>query len=389
MGTEAMGTGAMGTEARQAEARQAVERVAVIGAGAWGTALADLLARKGETSIHSADAPLATPAGPGPTGAAESSPTSRGAGRGAGIACWVRSADVFAAISNRRENAVYLPGHRLSKALRPTRSLEEAAQGADVLVMAVPSHAMREVATRLRPHLKPGVLAVSAAKGIEEGSLQTMTQVLGECLPGTVCAALSGPSFAREVAAGLPTAVTLACRDQESARALQRLFATPVFRVYASQDTVGVELGGAIKNVIAIAAGISDGLGFGHNTRAALITRGLAEMARLGSRLSATAATFAGLAGLGDLVLTCTGDLSRNRGLGLALGRGGSLATLREGTRQVAEGVRTAASLRGLALREGVEMPICEQVWRVLYEGKEPRSAVAELMTRDLKDEGI
>lgn len=304
------------------------------------------------------------------------------------MACWVRSEDVFEAIHTRRENPIYLPGHRLAAGVRPTRSLEEAVRGAQVVVLAVPSHAMREVAARLAPLIPQGAVAVSAAKGIEAEGGQTMTQVLSEVLPqGVAVAALSGPSFAREVACGLPTAVTVACAEPACAHALQRLFATPTFRVYASRDVVGVELGGAVKNVIAIAAGISDGLGFGHNTRAALITRGLAEIARLGARLGAYPATFAGLAGLGDLVLTCTGDLSRNRTLGLNLGRGARLNELTAGSRQVAEGVRTALSVRGLALRERVEMPICEQVWRVLYEDKEPRSAVAELMSRDLKDE--
>jgi glycerol-3-phosphate dehydrogenase (NAD(P)+) len=336
----------------EAQGAGAIESVAVIGAGAWGTALADLLAAKGQP-----------------------------------VYFWIRSSDVFEQISSLRENPLYLPGHKLSKNVLPTRSLEEAAKGAEVIILAVPSHALREVAGRLAPHVRPGTLAVSAAKGIEADTTATMTQVLEECLPGVVAAALSGPSFAQEVAEGLPTAVTVACRRPESARSLQRLFATATFRVYASQDVIGVELGGAVKNVIAIAAGISDGLGFGHNTRAALITRGLAEIARLGVRLGASPSTFAGLAGLGDLVLTCTGDLSRNRTLGLGLGRGQGLFELTSGRRQVAEGVRTALSVKHLAERERVEMPICEQVWRVLYQDKEPRSAVAELMTRDLKDE--
>jgi glycerol-3-phosphate dehydrogenase (NAD(P)+) len=328
-------------------------RVAVIGAGAWGTALAELVARKGLR-----------------------------------VALWARSADVFEALRHG-ENTVYLPGHRLSEAIAPTRAIDEALRGAHVVVLAVPSHAMRQVATGLAPYLEAGAVAVSVAKGVEESSLKFMTQVLREVLGETIpLAALSGPSFAIEVARGLPTAVTVASTDLACAHHLQRLFATPAFRVYASRDVVGVELGGATKNVIAIAAGIADGLGFGHNTRAALITRGLAEMARLGARLGANPATFAGLAGLGDLVLTCTGDLSRNRSLGLGLGRGATLADL-TGGRQVAEGVRTALSLHGLAERLGVDTPICEQVWRVLYEAKAPREAVAELMARDLKDEAV
>ncbi len=299
---------------------------------------------------------------------------------------WVRSEDVFEAVRLAQENTLYLPGHRLSARIAPTRSLEEAASGVAVLVLAVPSHAMREVAAGLAAHVSPGSLAVSAAKGIECDTMRTMTEVLSEAVPGVQVAVLSGPSFAKEVAAGLPTAITVACRERPLAHRLQKLFATRAFRVYASSDVTGVELGGATKNVIAIAAGIADGLGFGHNTRAALITRGLAEMARLGHKLGASPATFAGLAGLGDLVLTCTGDLSRNRSLGLGLGRGARLAELSAG-RQVAEGVRTALSLHRLAERVGTEMPICEQVWRVLYEDKDPRGAVAELMARDLKDE--
>ncbi|MFH0811153.1 MAG: NAD(P)H-dependent glycerol-3-phosphate dehydrogenase [Pseudomonadota bacterium] len=341
-----------GNEAKTHE-DQVMKPVSVIGAGAWGTALADLLARQGTA-----------------------------------VTLWVREEDAYEAIRGRGENSVFLPGHLLSARIRPTRSLKEAAAGARTLVLVVPSHAMRAVAGELAPMLGSGCVAVTAAKGIEAESGLTMAQVLSEILPpGVTVAALSGPSFAKEVAAGLPTAVTIACRDLDRARGLQALFAGNSFRVYSSQDVIGVELGGAVKNVIAIAAGISDGLGFGHNTRAALITRGLAEMARLAVKLGGSAATFSGLAGVGDLILTCTGDLSRNRTLGLGLGRGKKLSELTAGSRQVTEGVRTALSVHRLAEREGVDMPICEQVWRILYQDKDPRQAVAELMARDLKEE--
>jgi glycerol-3-phosphate dehydrogenase (NAD(P)+) len=254
----------------------------------------------------------------------------------------------------------------------------------------VPSQVLRRVLRELLPQLPPEVVVVSASKGIETDSLQLVSQVYQELLPPELYrnfAVLSGPSFAREVAREMPTAVVAAAAREAVAHRVQQAFTTPCFRVYTNSDVVGVELGGAVKNVIAIAAGISDGLGFGHNTRAALITRGLAEIGRLGLALGAQPATFAGLAGMGDLVLTCTGDLSRNRTVGLKLGQGQRLTAILAEMRMVAEGVRTTESTRNLARHRGVDMPITEAVYQILYEDKPARQAVMELMGRDLKAE--
>jgi glycerol-3-phosphate dehydrogenase (NAD(P)+) len=247
------------------------------------------------------------------------------------------------------------------------------------------------VVEQLRPHLERDCLLVSAAKGIENDTLLLMSEVLEQVLGGALasrCAYLSGPSFAREVAAELPTAVAIAADDGEVARTAQELFHTDYFRVYTNPDVVGTELGGALKNVIALAAGVSDGLGFGHNARAALITRGLVEMGRLGAAKGAQAETFAGLAGMGDLVLTCTGDLSRNRTVGMELGRGRRLGEILGGMRMVAEGVKTTLSAYQLAQKLGVAMPITEQMYRILFADKPPRLAVSELMMRQQRAEG-
>ncbi|MEW6489355.1 MAG: NAD(P)H-dependent glycerol-3-phosphate dehydrogenase [Thermodesulfobacteriota bacterium] len=330
-------------------------RVAVVGGGAWGTALADLLARGGH-----------------------------------GVALWVFEEDLAAEMAETRQNRVYLPGHRLAADVRPTADLAAAVSGAHVVVSVSPSQVVRGVMGRAAPHLAPDSLVVSASKGIERGSLQLMNQVLEEVLPQRCArrlAVLSGPSFAAEVARGVPTAVSLACADPEAARRLQALFSGPAFRVYTHDDVVGVELGGALKNVIALAAGISDGLGFGHNSRAALITRGLAEISRLGTALGAKPLTFLGLAGMGDLVLTCTGDLSRNRTVGLRLGRGEKLKEILASMTAVAEGVQTCDAAVGLADRVGAEVPIAREVWRVLHEEKDPRRAVEDLMARPSRRE--
>jgi glycerol-3-phosphate dehydrogenase (NAD(P)+) len=272
-----------------------------------------------------------------------------------------------------------------------TANLAAAVNGREVVVLVSPSQVMRRVVEQLRPHLERDCLLVSAAKGIENDTLLLMSEVLEEVL-GTAfasrCAYLSGPSFAREVAAELPTAVAIAAGDDEVARAIQELFHTDYFRIYTNPDVVGTELGGALKNVIALAAGVSDGLGFGHNARAALINRGLVEMARLGAAKGAQAETFAGLAGMGDLVLTCTGDLSRNRTVGMELGRGRRLGEILGGMRMVAEGVKTTLSAYQLAQKLGVAMPITEQMYRILYEDKPPRQAVSELMMRQQRAEG-
>jgi glycerol-3-phosphate dehydrogenase (NAD(P)+) len=330
-------------------------RVAVIGAGSWGTALAHHLACCGHD-----------------------------------VGLWAYEAEVAEAITRARENRAYLPGVALHGGIRACTTFDEALQGAACALFVTPSHVARATLGAARRHLPAGVPVLVATKGLENETLQTMAEVFAEALAsaGThPLAFVSGPSFAREVAAGLPTAVTVASRDAATARTAQQLLSSESFRAYTTDDVVGVEIGGALKNVVAIAAGIGDGLGLGHNARSALITRGLAEMARLGVALGARPATFAGLAGLGDLVLTCTGDLSRNRSLGMALAAGRSLREIESGTRTVAEGVRTTAAAVKLAARSGVVLPIAAQVYRVLFEGAAPRAALHELMTRSLKDE--
>jgi glycerol-3-phosphate dehydrogenase (NAD(P)+) len=294
-------------------------------------------------------------------------------------------------LRNTRINDLYLADVQLDARLQFTASLVEAVSGRPLVVLVSPSQVLRQVVEQLRAHLEANCLLVSAAKGIENDSLLLMSEVLEEVLGTGIakrCAYLSGPSFAREVAAELPTAVAVAACDSEVAGTVQQLFHTDYFRIYTNLDVIGTELGGALKNVIALAAGVSDGLGFGHNARAALITRGLVEMARLGMAKGAQAETFAGLAGMGDLVLTCTGDLSRNRSVGMELGRGRSLDEILAGMHMVAEGVKTTLSAYQLAQRLGVVMPITEQMYRILYEGKPPRQAVGELMMRQQRAEG-
>jgi len=329
-----------------------VSHVAVLGAGSWGTTLADLLARKGDA-----------------------------------VRLWAYEAEVVEAINRSRENPLFLPGVPLAPQLRAVADPREAVTGAAVIVSAPPSHATRAVLGRLGGAVRPGTLVVSATKGIENGSLALMSAVARECLPGARVAVLSGPSFALEVCQGQPTAIVAAATDADTARDAQRVFATPHFRVYSNQDVIGVELAGALKNVIAIACGILEGLGLGHNPRAALITRGLAEISRLGVTMGANPLTFAGLAGMGDLVLTATGGLSRNRALGVALGRGQPYEEYQAAHRSVAEGANTSRAGAALGERHGVELPIIRQVCDVLFHGKSPRDGVAELMTRELKSE--
>jgi len=331
------------------------ERIGVIGAGSWGTALAKLLAEKGYP-----------------------------------VSLWVHDAERCREISEKRENSAYLPGITLPYNLIPSTDLGEVLAGRTALVSVVPSHVFRPVMTEVAKRIEGKPLIVSASKGIEDETSKTMLGVLEEILPRGLhsrIAVLSGPSFAREVARGMPTAVTAASANDEAATECQATFTTSFFRVYTSADVVGVELGGAVKNVIAIAAGVSDGLGFGHNSRAALITRGLVEVARLGTRLGADPRTIGGLSGMGDLVLTCTGDLSRNRSVGLRLGKGEKLSDVLADMRMVAEGVRNAKSVYHLARKLDVEMPITEQMYLLLHEGKSARQVVVDLMTRDLKPE--
>jgi glycerol-3-phosphate dehydrogenase (NAD(P)+) len=279
---------------------------------------------------------------------------------------------------------------RLPEPVRPVGSLAEAAAGVELVVVAVPSHVVRRVATDLVPHLAPGAVVLSASKGIEEDRHARVSEVLAEVLPAghrDRIAVLSGPTFALEVAQGRPTAAVLASPDPGLAARLQRTLATPTFRLYTHTDVTGVELGGALKNVIAIAAGISDGLDLGMNARAALLTRGLAEMSRLGVAFGARPRTFAGLAGIGDLILTCTGQLSRNRTLGLALASGTSLAEWRAGTRSVAEGVLTTRAALALGRKAGVATPITAEVGAVLFDGKPPREALTTLLSREVRPE--
>jgi len=332
-----------------------ITRIAVIGAGSWGTALANLLAEKGLD-----------------------------------IDLWVREAEVFYQIRDQRINQVFLPDFQLNARLRPVISFEEALMGKQLAVLAIPSHVFREVLVSVRRFLPLKAAIIIATKGIENHTLMIMSQVAEEVLHGrymATFACLSGPSFARDVARHYPTAVTIACRHMGHAKRLQQLFSTDFFRVYAGDDLIGTQLGGALKNVIAIAAGASDGLKFGENARAALITRGLAEMTRLGVAMGSNPHTFAGLAGLGDLVLTCTGDLSRNRTVGLKVGMGMALEEVTRSMRMVAEGIKTARSAYELSERMGVAMPITREVYRILYEGKDPKDAVRELMLRGLRAE--
>ncbi|SPD73509.1 Glycerol-3-phosphate dehydrogenase (NAD(P)+) [uncultured Desulfobacterium sp.] len=332
-----------------------ISTVAVIGAGSWGTALANLLAQKGVD-----------------------------------VNLWVREEEVFNQIQEAHINKVFLPDVLLDERLKPVRTFQDALDGRELVLMVVPSHVFRQVLMDLKPHMQENMSIISATKGIENQSLMVMSQVTASILPEMYMkdfACIDGPSFAKEVSRKLPTAVTVACPDIQHAERLQRLFNTDFFRVYVSRDVIGVELGGALKNVIAIAAGAADGLKFGLNARAALITRGLAEITRLGVAMGANPHTFAGLAGMGDLVLTCTGDLSRNRTVGLEIGRGRSIDEITHGMTMVAEGIKTARSTYELAKKMGVDMPITTQVYQILYEGKNPKEAVKELMSRGLKAE--
>jgi glycerol-3-phosphate dehydrogenase (NAD(P)+) len=340
--------------ASNSEAGAPASGVAVVGGGSWGTTLADLLAGKG----HAVD-------------------------------LWVCEPELVEHINSRRENPLYLPGVALSANLTASGDLGRVVAGKDLVVVVVPSHVMRETSSAMARALGPRACVVSASKGIENRTHLTMTGVLSETLgfAHERLAVISGPSFAVEVARRLPTVVTAASRSRELAERVQRTFATPTFRVYTSEDTIGVELGGSVKNVIAIAAGMIDGLRLGLNTRAALITRGMTEIRRLGKRLGANPRTFTGLAGYGDLILTCTGDLSRNHAVGRKIAEGRKLSEVLSEMRMVAEGVKTAKSVYDLSLELGVDMPISHGIYRILYEGLPPREAVYQLMTRDLKPE--
>ena len=329
--------------------------IGVLGAGSWGTALANLLGLKGFK-----------------------------------VDLWVFEKEVKEQIEAFRENKVFLPGFSLSTNLFPSNDIAGVVSEKDLVLIVVPSHVMRETAQKISGLLSKETIIVSASKGIENKTHLTMSAVLKESLPEipkNYFTVLSGPSFAWEVAKKLPTVVTVASKDKKLADFVQNVFATPYFRVYTNNDMIGVELGGAVKNVIAIAAGIIDGLGLGLNTRAALITRGLTEIRRLGLKLGANPRTFTGLAGIGDLLLTCTGDLSRNHTVGKKIGEGRTLNDILSEMRMVAEGIKTAKSVYNLSLKLGVEMPISHEIYHILYDDVSPQDALLRLMTRDLKQE--
>jgi len=327
-------------------------RCAVVGAGAWGTALADLLACNGHR-----------------------------------VTLWAREPDVAESVNTRHENTRFLAGAVLSPAVLATGDLEAAVAHADLVTYAAPSHVLRDVVRQTAAGVPPGATLAVASKGIERESFALMTDVVAAELPGRPVVALSGPSFAAEVADRQPTAVVAASDHLGAAALVQRAYSSPAFRVYTHDDVAGVELGGALKNVMAVASGMVEGLGLGFNSRAALITRGLAEMTRLGVALGARPATFAGLAGIGDLVLTCTGALSRNRAVGVEIGQGRTLDEVLAGKETVAEGVLNAQSAHALAARAGVEMPIVGAVHRTLFEHRPAREAIVELMMRELRAE--
>ncbi len=335
------------------ESNQDAHRAAVIGAGSWGTALAIQLGSVGHQ-----------------------------------VALWGRDAALMAAMADRRANPTYLPDVTFPGPVRPTASLDGALAGARHVIVAVPSHGLRTVLRQAAPLLAPGTIIVSATKGIENESLQRMSEVIREETSGRCpVVVLSGPSFAAEVAQRLPTALVAASDDAEAVVLVQDEFRGPQFRLYGSTDVIGVEIGAALKNIIAIAAGVVESLGLGHNAMAALITRGLAEIARLSCAMGGQRDTPAGLSGLGDLVLTCTGSLSRNRHVGIELGRGRSIDDVVAGMRMVAEGVRTTTAALALGARHGVELPIAAQMAEVLAGRKSPRAAVGDLMLRPQRDE--
>ncbi len=333
--------------------------IAVLGAGAFGTALAKMFSE--------------VPARPH------------------NVTLWVRGLDAAERIKESRESS-YLPGIKLSPSVNVTHDLDQAVEGRPLVVAVTPSHVVRDVLGRAAYFMTPDTIVVNASKGIEQGTLATMDQVYRDIFPARVAgraAFLSGPTFAKELVRGLPAAIVVASHDPRTAELVQAQLGTETLRIYSTEDVIGVELGGALKNVYAIGAGISDGLGFGHNTRAALITRGLNEMARLGARLGANPMTFAGLAGMGDLVLTCTGDLSRNRQVGLELGRGRTIKEIVAATDTVAEGVKTARAAHDLGRRLGVDLPIVDAIHSVVELGVSARDALAELLKREVGAERL
>lgn len=332
--------------------------IAVLGAGSWGTALAILLAQKGHL-----------------------------------VRLWGHNKDHIDSLSTARENRKYLPGMIFPEGLSPLENVARAIDGTEIILMVLPSHALRQVFSQIVSLLQNDVRIISAIKGIENTSLKTMSQIMEEIMgcqdvkKSIQVGVLSGPSFAEEVAKGVPTAVTLGFKDLETAKKLQKVLSTDSFRIYTSRDLIGLEISAAFKNIVAIAAGVCDGLGYGLNTRAALITRGLVEMTRLGTAMGADTSTFAGLSGLGDLILTCTGNLSRNRMVGLMLGQGKGIEEIKSEMKMVAEGIKTTKSVFDLSRKLQIEMPILEQIHGILYEGAKCSEAVKILLQRELKQE--
>ena len=332
-----------------------IENIGVIGAGAWGTVLAILLAEKKHE-----------------------------------VTLWMYEKDLAEETALIHENRVFLPGFGLPASLKVTSSLETAVKDKSILLLVMPSHTVRTVTKQLRPFLSDNAVIICASKGIELDTLMLLSDVLKDVLPEAVhdrLCFLSGPSFAKEVAQKMPTAITLAAYDPEIGEKAQNVLSNTYFRVYTNPDVIGVELAGSLKNVVAIAAGVLQGMGYGYNSMAALLTRGLVEMARLGSSMGANPLTFSGLAGMGDLVLTCTGGLSRNRSLGVRLGKGEQLNDIIKGMKTVAEGVKTAKASRDLAKKYNINMPIVEEVYQILYEQKDPNKAANDLMNRELTGE--
>lgn len=326
-------------------------RVAVIGAGSWGTTIAALTAGNTSTVL------------------------------------WARRDELAREIDEQHVNRAYLAQFELPLQLHATSSMQQAVAGADVVVMAVPSHGFRAAAADVAQWIGSDVPVVSLTKGLERDTLLRMSEVIAEEMPGRAVAVLTGPNLAKEILAGQPAASVVACADPAIAEQLQRLFGRPALRIYTNPDVVGCEVGGVVKNVIAIAAGMAEGMGFGNNTRATLITRGLSEMARLGVAMGAQAGTFAGMAGMGDLIATCSSTQSRNNMVGLQLGQGRSIADILAGTNMVAEGVKSSPSVLALARRYGVEMPITEQIVAVCHHDKTPADALAAVMRRSRKSE--
>lgn len=333
-------------------------RVTLIGAGSWGTALAMVLAR------------------------AEND-----------VLMWSRESEIAFSINNHHENPTYLPGVTLPDSIRATTDLQESLQSPELVVFATPSHTIREVAQKAKPFLKGTEIVITVSKGIENGTFMTMSQVLidvlGDLITEDHIGVLYGPSHAEEVSRFKPTLVVAAAYSRSTAKIIQKAFLTPMFRVYTNNDVIGVEIAGSVKNIIALAAGINDGLELGDNSRAALLTRGMAEMRRLGTRVGASMETFAGLAGMGDLIATCTSQHSRNRYVGFELGKGKKLNDIIAGMNMVAEGVKSTKSVHGWAQKLGVDMPITDAVYKALFENLDPKDAVFELMTRRAKDELI